>query len=96
MDRLIQICAAFALLCAGSAFASAQTGYEVHGTVMDDIGPVAGAAVVEVGTSNGTSTDLDGRFSLMVSGQLSEVEISFIGYASQVYEAGSMPRTIIL
>lgn len=96
MDRLIQICAAFALLCAGSAFASAQTGYEVHGTVMDDIGPVAGAAVVEVGTSNGTSTDLDGRFSLKVSGQLSEVEISFIGYASQVYEAGSMPRTIIL
>ena len=75
---------------------SLYAGYEVQGTVVDDVGPVAGAAVVEVGTSNGTSTDIDGRFSLMVSGQEAEVEISCIGYASQTFEAGSLPRLVTL
>ena len=75
---------------------SLYAGYEVQGTVVDDVGPVAGAAVVEVGTSNGTSTDIDGRFSLIVSGQEAEVEISCIGYASQTFEAGSLPRLVTL
>ena len=67
MNRLIIICAAIVLSCAGGASASAQrprdvrisnslyAGYEVSGTVMDEVGPVAGAAVVEKGTSNGTA-----------------------------------------
>ena len=96
MDRLIRICAALTLLWVSSAFAYAQGGYEVKGVVIDQFGPVAGAAVVETGTTNGTSTDLDGLFSLVVSNQLADVEISCIGYASQVYEAASMPHTIIL
>ena len=61
MNRLIIICAAIVLSCAGGASASAQRprdvrisnilyeGYEVSGTVMDEVGPVAGAAVVEKG-----------------------------------------------
>ena len=108
MNRLIIICAAIVLSCAGGASASAQrprdvrisnslyAGYEVSGTVMDEVGPVAGAAVVEKGTSNGTATDMDGRFSLMVSGPTAEVEISCIGYSSQIFEAASLPRTVVL
>ena len=108
MDRFINICVAVALLCLGDAFVFAQRGYqtpvrygyyegyEVQGTIMDEVGPVAGAAVVEVGTSNGTATDLDGRFSLMVVGPMAKVEVSCIGYASQIYEAGSMPRVVVL
>ncbi|MBQ8856342.1 MAG: TonB-dependent receptor [Bacteroidales bacterium] len=78
------------------ALRNLNPGYEVRGTVVDDLGPVAGAAVVEKGTSNGTSTDLDGRFSLMVSGPEAVVEISCIGYAGQAYEAGSLPKVITL
>ena len=96
MNRLIGICAAMALSCVGSAFVSAQDRYEVKGTVVDGLGPVAGVSVMELGTSNGTSTDLDGNFTLMVASQLSEVEISCIGYVSQIWEAASLPRTVVL
>jgi len=108
MDRIKYIIASLVLTCMGGAFISARCGeavialrnlnpgYEVRGTVVDDLGPVAGAAVVEKGTSNGTSTDLDGRFSLMVSGPEAVVEISCIGYAGQAYEAGSLPPVITL
>ena len=108
MDRIKYIVASLVLSCMGGAFVSAQCGeailvlrslypgYKVQGTIVDGLGPVAGAAIVEVGTSNGTTSDLDGRFSLMVSGQTAEVEISCIGYASQIYEAGSLPQTIRL
>ena len=70
--------------------------YEISGTVEDQYGPIAGATVMEVGTSNGTATDLDGRFTLYVSNHLAEIEISCIGYVSQTYQAASMPHTIIL
>ena len=39
----------------------------VSGTVIDDMGePVIGAGVIVKGTTNGTTTDLDGKFSLQV------------------------------
>lgn len=96
MDRLINICAALALLCAGSAFAYAQGGYVVQGTVVDKDGPVIGAAIVEVGTSNGTSSGLDGEFSLSVGSPADMIEISCIGYVSQTYEAAAVPSTVTL
>lgn len=36
----------------------------VGGTVVDEFGPVTGATVIIKGTTNGTVTDLDGKFSL--------------------------------
>lgn len=102
------ICAVLVLSCAGGAVSSAQrarevrisnslyAGYEVSGSVTDELGPVVGATVLEKGTSNGTVTDLDGRFTLMVAGPTAEVEISCIGYASQTFEAAAVPRVIVL
>ena len=52
------------LMVAGGIALSAQGGYQVSGTVTDQFGPVIGAAVVEQGTSNGTSTGVDGSYSL--------------------------------
>lgn len=47
---------------------SAQSGYEVRGTVTDKTGqPVIGATVLEKGTTNGMSTDIDGQYTLKVS-----------------------------
>lgn len=42
---------------------SQQNG-KVTGTVVDDLGPVAGASVVVKGTTNGNITDMDGNFTL--------------------------------
>jgi len=96
MDRKIHLCAAFALWCIGCAVASAQGGYGIRGTVTDQFGPVIGAAVVEQGTSNGTSTGLDGEYTLTVSGPSALVEISCIGYSNQIFEAASVPSEVVL
>jgi len=96
MDDFIKMCIALALSCAGGDFASAQEGYIVSGMVEDESGPVAGAAVVELGASNGTSTDLDGMFSLRVADPQAEVEISCIGYASRTFVASQIPKVITL
>ncbi len=74
----------------------AQAQYQVKGTIADDLGPVIGATVMEAGTTNGTSTDFDGNFSLMVSGPDALVEVSCIGYAGQTYPAKSFPESILL
>lgn len=84
------------VLCLGGITLSAQGGYQVSGTVTDQYGPVIGAAVVEQGTSNGTSTDMDGSYSLTVTGPSALVEISCIGYDSQVFEAASVPSTVVM
>lgn len=65
-------------------FANAQgQTINVTGTVSDALGPVIGASVVEKGnTGNGTITDMDGKFSLMVPSDATLV-ISFVGYATQ-------------
>ena len=56
----------------------------LSGTVLDDNGlPLPGATVMEVGTSNGTSTDFDGNFSLELAAFPAEIEISFVGFVSQ-------------
>lgn len=68
---------------------------QVRGVVLDDLGdPVMGANVVEKGTTNGVTTDLDGNFSLQV-GQKATLVVSFIGYASQ--EVAATPgKTMII
>ena len=83
-----------AFIFASGAFAFAQGGYTVSGVVQDKYGPVIGATIVEQGTSNGTSTGMDGEYELTVSGPSAPVEISCIGYASQQYEAAKVPGTI--
>lgn len=60
-----------------------QNKVRITGQVVDAQGePVIGANVSEKGASNGTITDLDGKFSLTVSDK-STLNISFIGYQSQ-------------
>ena len=51
----------------------------VSGTVVDANGAVPGANVLEKGTSNGSSTDFDGNFSIEVQEGEGVLEISFVG-----------------
>ena len=69
----------------------------VKGTVKDSFGEaVIGANVTEVGTSNGTITDIDGNFSLNVSSK-GQLRVSFIGYQSQTLDiAGQKNLNITL
>ena len=60
-----------------------QAKVTVTGIVTDALGPVAGANVVEKGTTNGTVTDMEGRFSLQVS-QGAVLVVSYIGFIDQV------------
>jgi iron complex outermembrane receptor protein len=45
--------------------------------------PLAGASILEVGTTNGTSTDADGEFSLRLRESGYEIQVSFIGYRTE-------------
>ena len=74
------------MLCI-SAFAYAQS--QVKGTVVDAAGePIVGANVLVEGTMNGTTTGLDGTFTLSVPKGAS-IAVSFIGYKSEVVAVGS-------
>ena len=63
---------------------------QITGQVLDESGvPLPGATVIEVGTTNGTTTDFDGNFSLDVSSEESNIEISYIGFQSQTVTVGT-------
>ena len=96
MKRILTVMAALLLSCMFGLSVSAQNGYQVKGVVIDSQGPVIGATVMERGTSTGTSTGLDGDYSLYVSSADAVVEISCIGYATQSYPAKAVPSTITL
>ena len=54
----------------------------ITGNVVDDQGvPLPGATILEVGTSNGTTTDFDGNYSITVEDGAS-ISASFVGYES--------------
>ena len=82
MKKLTKITLVSALMLL-SGFVFAQS--TVSGTVTDaDMNaPLPGANVVEKGTTNGTTTDFDGNFSLTTSSDSGEIVISYVGYASQ-------------
>ena len=66
-----------------SAGMFAQEKKQVSGTVYDNTGNVLpGASIIETGTRNGTTTDFDGKFTLMVAVGGS-IEVSFIGSTTQ-------------
>ena len=70
---------------------------QITGIVNDASGaPVIGANVVEVGSTNGTITDVDGKFTLNVSVG-AKLKVSYIGYNDQqITVSNSNSYTIIL
>ena len=60
------------------------------------MGPVIGATVLESGTTNGTSTGIDGDYVLKVSSPDAIIEVSCIGYATRTFPASQMPATVTL
>ena len=67
------------------------------GVVVDDLGEtVIGASVLVKGTSNGTVTDLDGKFSLSNVKKGDIIVISYIGYDSQEIKFEGQPISVTM
>ena len=80
--RLMKVLMCFLFMVACSFALNAQEGFTVTGTITDEIGgPLPGASVVEMGTTNGVSTNFDGVYSITVSNQNGTLLISYIGYS---------------
>lgn len=69
-----------------TAFTMAQS--TVTGTVLDSETktPLPGVNVVEAGTTNGTSTDYDGNFSLTTNSTSAKVVLSYVGFLDKEFE----------
>ena len=94
MKRIISLIAITILSLVGTKL-NAQ-GYQVKGVVVDPLGPVYGATVLEKGTSTGVSTGLDGDFQFTASGPDAIVEVSCIGYTTLTFKASEVPAIINL
>ena len=72
-----------------------QQSKQVKGTIVDDTGmPVIGANVMVKGTTNGTITDMDGKFSLDVE-EGATLVVSYIGFANQEIKVGKQTNLSI-
>ena len=81
---------------AGVTVAAPQQNQAITGKVTDAKGePVIGANVIEKGTTNGTTTDIDGLFSLNAKHGTTLV-ISYIGYVTQEVKANPNKRMEIV
>ena len=70
--------------------AAAQNTRIIQGMVLDEKGaPILGATVAVSGTTQGTSTNVDGRFELKIPQHTKFLNVSFVGYASKRIEIGS-------
>ena len=67
----------------GTETSITQQAEKITGTIEDEFGPVTGASVVVKGTTNGTVTDMNGKFSLSNVKKGDVIVISFIGYVTQ-------------
>ncbi len=54
----------------------------ITGTVVDETGALPGANILEKGTTNGTTSDFEGKFSLNVDSDQGQLVISYLGYES--------------
>lgn len=79
MKNFKKILVAFVFMATSTMFAQTI----IEGTIVDETGPLPGANIMEKGTSNGTTTDFDGNFSLHVNDGDGTIEISFVGMSAK-------------
>ena len=91
--RIMRLTSLLLIVCIFCSYA--QDTRRISGLVSDAKGePVIGANVVEKGTSNGTITDVDGRFTLSVSSGAT-LTVSFIGYLTREVAIGNQTSPAI-
>lgn len=86
-------------LLTGIGLMNAQTSRKITGVVFseEDNQPVVGASVLIKGTNVGTTTDIDGKFSISsVPGSAKTLQISYIGMQTQTVSITSSLMRIVL
>lgn len=77
----------FGILCMGNTYA--QTSGQIQGVVVDNKNePLTGATVVVKGTSNGVTTNIDGKFTIKANSS-NVLVISMIGYVTKEITVGT-------
>lgn len=93
------VCPAFAwseTAGTGSTEMVLQQAVTVSGIVKDKKGePIIGANIMEKGTTNGTITDFDGKYTLQVKSPKSILVVSYIGYKTQEIPVGNSGKVNI-
>ncbi len=90
---LFRICPILAALLLGVLPLSAQTQYKA--TVVDEADrPIVGATAVVKGTSNGTTTGVDGSFILAVPAKAT-VQVSFLGYITEEIDNFAQTKIVL-
>jgi TonB-linked SusC/RagA family outer membrane protein len=84
--RLLTFIALLLLVTVSVSAQTTVTGQVTEGT---DKTPLPGVSVLVKGTTSGTSTDSDGKFSISVPDNNAVLVISFIGYATQEIAVGT-------
>lgn len=79
MKRQLSICLSFILLM--FAIPAMAQSMKVTGKILDAAGePVIGAGVIEMGTQNGVSSEVDGSYTITVSGPSAVLQVNSLGY----------------
>lgn len=73
----------FSILVAISGAALAQKNTSISGKIMDKQGALPGVSILEKGTSNGTRSDGNGKFTLTLSSDAKILTISHVGYLTK-------------
>lgn len=88
--KFLSVCLTLLVLSASAAFAQKT----VTGTVLDEYGVgLPGVSILVKGTTTGTATDIDGKYSLSVPNDQATLVFSFIGYTALEQAVGS--RSVI-
>ena len=71
------------VLFSAPSFAQSVEKRTVTGVVSDELGPIAGAAVVVSGSASGVITDMDGKYALSGVTLNDVIQVSCLGYETQ-------------
>ncbi|MDR0582399.1 MAG: SusC/RagA family TonB-linked outer membrane protein [Prevotellaceae bacterium] len=95
-NRLLHAVACALIMLPAGLFA--QTGGQnvVRGTVSDNAGALFGVTVLVQGTTNATTTDTDGNYTITVTGEGAVLAFSYIGYKTVTQPVGTRSRIDVM
>ena len=92
MKRLFSSLMAVCIIAFGAFANKTVNGKVVSAT---DNEPLIGATVQAVGSSQGTATDINGEFSVIVNDNVKQLRISYVGYKEQVVAVASYVTVVL-
>ncbi len=88
--KILSVCLTLLVLSVSAAYAQKT----VTGTVLDEFGMgLPGVSILVKGTTTGTATNIDGKYSLNVPNDQATLVFSFIGYTSAEQLVGATKRS---